>query len=243
MISTRVLFAVVASLAIVGASHAQRVQVQPRQAQPIRERLLGGPSLVSPEGIEKLRLTADQKEKFAKIDTEFKDQTKSAQETMRNAIKDAGRDREKFKEATDKLEAATKKSREDGLAKFESILTAEQKKVLVQVKDEQPRRPAIGVRPIQPIVGGQGQLIPPGVQARLQLTDEQKKQIEAIQKEAEAKALKVLTDEQRKQYEAFKKNTVRPLPVRPNQPNIRIQPRPAIPANPANPNVPRVKKD
>jgi outer membrane protein assembly factor BamB len=45
-----------------------------------------------------------------------------------------------------------------------------------------------------------GQLLPPFLQDRLNLTAEQKKQLEALQKEADGRLDKVLTDEQRKQY-------------------------------------------
>lgn len=57
-----------------------------------------------------------------------------------------------------------------------------------------------------------GQVIPPAAQQKLQLTEEQKKKIDELQKEAEAKILAVLTDEQKKQYEQMKK----PAAVRPN---------------------------
>lgn len=231
MFVTRIICTTVVALAIIGTAHAQRVA---GERQPIRGQLQGASSLVSAIGLEKLKLTAEQKEKFAKIETEFNDKTKSAQEEIRNIAKDAGRDREKLKEAYEKFQTATKKSREDALTKVAALLTADQKAVLTQVQQEPAvRRPDVGVRPIVPIaVGGAGQLIPPGVQARLQLTDDQKKQIEAIQKDAETKALKVLTEEQRKQYEEFKKNTGRGvLPVRPVQREIqnsrRVNPNPA----------------
>ncbi len=47
--------------------------------------------------------------------------------------------------------------------------------------------------------GGSGQLLSPRLQDTLKLSDEQKKQVEEIQKEADAKLEKLLSEEQRKQ--------------------------------------------
>ncbi|MBI2808171.1 MAG: hypothetical protein HYX68_24560 [Planctomycetes bacterium] len=213
--------------------NVQRVQVQPR---PIQR--LGGAVLLTPEAIEKLKLTAEQKDKYAKIDEKFKDATKAAQDAFRTAIQGV-RDREKYKEANAKLQEDTKKARDDGFAKTEAILTAEQKTVLAQVKQLQPR-PGV-IRPIQPIGGAQiGQVLPIGLQNRLNLTDDQKKALEKIQKETEAKLMKVLTDEQKKQLEQFKRGIlIRPRPIQPG-PNPRILPvRPNLRPQPA----PDVKKD
>lgn len=44
-----------------------------------------------------------------------------------------------------------------------------------------------------------GQVMPPFLQERLKLTDEQKKQLEELQKEVDTKLAKILTDEQKKQ--------------------------------------------
>jgi hypothetical protein len=93
-----------------------------------------------------------------------------------------------------------------------------------QVQPGQPV-PPIQVRPgaivapgFFPQVGGQ--VIPPAAQQKLQLTDEQKKKIDELQKEAEAKITGVLTDEQKKQYEAMKKPAnVQPVPGQRIQPN------------------------
>jgi outer membrane protein assembly factor BamB len=49
-----------------------------------------------------------------------------------------------------------------------------------------------------------GQLLPPFVQDRINLTPEQKKQLEALQKEVDGKLDKILTDEQRKQYKEMR---------------------------------------
>jgi outer membrane protein assembly factor BamB len=49
-----------------------------------------------------------------------------------------------------------------------------------------------------------GQLLPPFLQERLNLTDEQKKQLEALQKEVDGKLDKILTEEQRKQLKEMR---------------------------------------
>lgn len=229
----------VAALAVVTAAPAlaQRVkiEVQPDQVRP--KVILGGlgdTPLLTPDAVAKLKLTDKQKTDYAKIETDYKDKTKAAQEKFRADIKGLN-DRTKYKEVFDALQADTKKAREDSLAKVEPILTADQKTVFAQVKTQQPL-PGGGIRPL-PIGGigvGIGQVLPPGVQQRLQLTDEQKKQIEAIQKEAEAKVMKVLTDEQKKQLENMKKGVVRPLPINP-QPNPRRLQRADPNANPPAP--------
>jgi hypothetical protein len=233
-------FLLVGALAVGSAAPAlaQRIQieVQPEQVRP--KIVLGAQAetpLLTPEAVEKLKFTDKQKESYTKIETDYKDKSKTAQEKFRTDIQGV-RDREKYKEALDKMQADTKKAREDSLAKIEPLLTADQKTVFAEVKNQQPQ-PGRIVRPlpIGGVGGGIGQVLPPAVQQRLQLTDEQKKQIEAIQKETEAKILKVLTDEQKKQLDTIKKGpNVRPVQPIQRQP-IRIQPAVpnAIPAAPA----------
>jgi hypothetical protein len=86
--------------------------------------------------------------------------------------------------------------------------------------------------------GGINPLLPPGLQNRLQLTDEQKKQLEENQKEVEAKIMKVLTDEQKKTLEQMKKGPlIRPQP-RPVPP---VQIRPVVPN--VDPALPDPRKD
>jgi hypothetical protein len=53
-----------------------------------------------------------------------------------------------------------------------------------------------------------GQLMTPFLQARLNLTDEQKKQTEALQKEADGKLAEVLTDQQKKQLQELRQGFV-----------------------------------
>jgi hypothetical protein len=56
-----------------------------------------------------------------------------------------------------------------------------------------------GFGPPQP-----GQLMPPFVQEMLKLTDDQKKQLDAMQKDVDAKLEKLLTDDQRKQLKEMR---------------------------------------
>ncbi len=58
-----------------------------------------------------------------------------------------------------------------------------------------------GGGPMQP-----GQLLPPFVQEQLKLTDDQKKQLEDIQKDMETKLDKILTDDQKKQLKEMRDN-------------------------------------
>lgn len=235
MIWTRKVFlAATALLLAVAPAFAQRIEVQPKGVVVGR----GDLPLLSTESVEKLKLTADQKDKYTKIEAEYKEKAKGAQEKFRTDI--AGlNDRAKYREVFEKFQEDTKKAREDSLAKVEPILTADQKAVFTQVKGLPVQPGAIGGRPVPiQIGGGIGQVLPPGLQQRLQLTEDQKKEIEKLQKEVEGKILKILNDEQRKQLEQFKKTPIRIQPIQPQPANPRIQP--------AVPNIrqtPDVKKD
>lgn len=218
---------VLATCGLTAPAYGQRIEIQ-----PLPGRLGVETPLLSADGLQKLKLTAEQKEKYDKIETTYKDAARSAQQKFRDDIKGL-RDREKYKEASDKLQSDTTKARTDALGKVEPILTAEQKTVFATIKDQKPQLPGGIVRPIPVGGGGVGQILPPGIQQRLQLTDEQKQKLEAIQKEAEAKLMKVLTEDQKKQLENMKKGIIiRPQPIQP-RPNPRIQgtePGPAAPA-------------
>jgi Spy/CpxP family protein refolding chaperone len=219
--------ALVGVIALCAASpaFAQRVEAQPSIKLQPGIRPLGDAPLLMPEAVEKLKLTAEQKEKYTKIEADYKDAAKSVQEAFRKNLAGGGVNKEAF----EKLQADTKKTREDSLAKVEPLLTAEQKTVFAEVKLQQQPLPG-GIRPVPPIAIGIGQIVPAITQQRLQLTDEQKKQIEAIQKEAEAKVMKVLTDEQKKQLESMKKG-----------PTIIIRPMPGVQPPPIQPQIPNVR--
>ena len=114
------------------------------------------------------------------------------------------------------------------------VVVTPKRSAAVKLEQARPQPNPGGIR-VQPVVGGGvGQVLPPALQQRLNLTDEQKKQIDAIQKEVEAKILKVLTDDQKKQFEELKKGGLQPR-IRPIQPNPAIQNSPAlVPVQPAN---------
>lgn len=216
---------------------AQKIQLKQIQVRPIQlPRVQANAPLLTDDAVAKLKLTDDQKAKYAKIDGEYKEKQAAGQAKFQADIQGV-RDREKFKVAQAALQEGSKKNRDDHLAKIETILTKDQKTVFAEAKTQQPQpRPNPGViRPIQIGGPGIGQILPIGLQRRLNLTEEQQKQIDAIQKEVEAKVMKVLTEEQKKQLEQIKKGGVRPLPIRPVQPNPRIQPAVPnlLPANPA----------
>jgi hypothetical protein len=88
-------------------------------------------------------------------------------------------------------------------ARLEKVLTEDQRK---RLKDA-PRvvfgpggPPPGGFGPPPGGPGQPGQLLPGFVRDRLQLTDDQKKQLDEFQKEADARLDKALTDEQKKQF-------------------------------------------
>src|SRR5262249_46079000 len=135
----------------------------------------GGGGLLSSEAVDKLKLTAEQKEKYTKIEEEFKEKQKASGEKLREAFQ--SKDKDKIKDAFQNVRGDAEKLRTDYLTKVESLLTAEQKKTFADVKNEQPRFGGRG-----PGAGGGGaSVIPPRIQEKLGLSEEQKKKIEAVQ--------------------------------------------------------------
>jgi hypothetical protein len=168
----------------------------------------GGGSLLSADAIEKLKLSAEQKEKYTKIDDEYKDKAKANGEKVREALK--GADKDKIAEAFQNSRTEGQKLREDYLAKVEGLLSADQKKTFEEVKAQRPGFGGFGGRG-----GAPGQVLSSGVQERLKLSEEQKKKVEELQKELDSKINSILTEEQRKQYDEIKKGGGQP-PRRPN---------------------------
>jgi hypothetical protein len=79
-----------------------------------------------------------------------------------------------------------------------------------------------------------GQILPPFLQEQLKLTDKQKKQVEELQKEVDARLAKILTDEQKKQLKELRERFGRGGPPRdgprdggrpPRRPNQERQPK------------------
>jgi Spy/CpxP family protein refolding chaperone len=122
-----------------------------------------------------------------------------------------------------KLVEALQKETDDKLAK---ILTEDQNKSLKDMRERSGRlsggppgpggpggiRPGFGSNPFQP-----GQLLPGFMQDQLKLTAEQKKQVEDLQKDVDAKVkeandklAKILTDEQNKSLKEMRERSGRP---------------------------------
>jgi len=176
------------------------------QAQ-VRPGIAGAGALLPPDAVEKLKLMGDQKDKYANIEQAYKESYKALDTKMQDARKDA--DRAKVRELMTEAETL----RKDTLSKVEGFLTADQKKVLDEVK--QLRRPGPGAAPIRGGAPAVGQILPAAAQERLKLNDEQRKKVDELQKDLETKLLNLLTEEQKKQYEELKKGT--PPARRPKQ--------------------------
>lgn len=212
----------VLGLAMAGVADDPKARVQGQrkvEAQLIRLGAAGG-DLLSAKALEKLDLKKDQKEKFDKINQEFKEKFKDAQSQVQQAYQD--KDRAKVRDATQ----AMQKLRPDYLAKVETVLTDTQKKIFAEVRQENPKviRPNIGIQPGRT----PGQILPPQLQEKLQLTDEQKKKLEELQKEVDSKLRQLLNDDQKKILDQLK-NPAAPR-VRPGrlQANFGVIRQPAI---------------
>src|SRR4029079_3274406 len=130
MASLRVsLIAIAALLASSASIHAQRVEIQaqPRLVRPNLEL-----TLLPADAVEKLNLNNEQKEKYARIETAYKDQVKLAEEKNRADLVSVT-DRAKIREAAEGMQATRAKTREDHLAKIEPILNADQKTLFAQI--------------------------------------------------------------------------------------------------------------
>jgi Spy/CpxP family protein refolding chaperone len=181
-------------------------------------------SLLSREAVERLKLTDEQRKKYDKIEAEYKDKQKDANEKFLEVLKSG--DVDKIREmAQDRIKDSFK-MRTDYLDKVEGILMDEQKKAFEQFKKEPPRPeiPGPGFPPGFP--GFPGRMPPSGpvlsktAQDRLKLSDDQKKKIEELQKEVDSKLKDILTDEQKKQLEELIKEAGRP-PEFPRPPSGR----------------------
>jgi len=155
--------------------------------------------LLSGEATEKLNLSAEQKDKIAKLEKEFADKVKGADAKYREAVEKAKQDKDRaaFKKAQEDLEEA-RKVRADYTTKVAAVLDAAQRKKLESAKGISTRPGAVGA-------AGVPMLLSPAVQERLGLSAEQKEKLATIQKEFESNILKVLNDEQKAKYEQLKK--------------------------------------
>jgi len=158
----------------------------------------GGAALISEKEIEELKLTKDQKEKVEKIVKDYETSSKEFFEKLRSG----GVDREKIREAMEERQKVRKEAEE----KVVAVLKDDQKKKFEDLKKARPARGGFG-GPGGPGGGfGRapfhlGQVIPGNTKDRLDLTDEQKKKIEELEKEVKAKLEKILTVEQTKKLQ------------------------------------------
>jgi Spy/CpxP family protein refolding chaperone len=192
-----------------------------------------------PEGaIEKLQLTAEQKEKVEKLFKELADHQKEMQAKLEELSDKARRGdteaRRQLAEHRREMYQNSQKQRETVEAKLKEILNAEQKKKFAELVRTVPEYPGSSPgRPAGPVPGGfgrsafggpfqltPGQVLPPMLQDMLKLTPEQKEKVEKLQKETEAKLMELLTQDQKKQLEEFKKrmSALPRLPGAPPQP-------------------------
>jgi EF hand len=81
----------------------------------------------------------------------------------------------------------------------DGIVTKEELTALAKKMLSEERPVGRGSAPAAP-----GTVLPPFVQDRLRLSDEQKKQLEALQKDVDDRLAKILTDEQKKQLEEIR---------------------------------------
>jgi hypothetical protein len=103
---------------------------------------------------------------------------------------------------------------------FDKVLNKAQKKQLKSVFAR------VGPPPAVPVLGGvggphPGKILSPPQQEALKLSPEQKKRLEEIQKEIDAKLAKLLTDEQKKRLMEMQQGPVRVVPGGPGRPGPR----------------------
>ena len=88
---------------------------------------------------------------------------------------------------------------------FAGVLNDDQKTQFEEFKRQGPRPGGPGDRPgFRPPPGPM--VLPPEIQQRLKLSEEQRDKLAKLQKELEEKINGILTEEQKKQYEEMKKN-------------------------------------
>lgn len=173
------------------------------------------------EALDKLNLTAEQKDKIATLRKQFEEKNKDAIDKVKENMAKAkdmmekarqDKDREAFKQIGDKMRETmqtVQKLRQELDGQFSPILTDEQKKKLEEVRKDAGGRPAKPGERLGTRKEPGNLLLPPAAQEKLKLSDEQKDKLKQLQKEFEDKATGVLNEEQKKQLEEFKKDQPR----------------------------------
>jgi len=169
--------------------------------------------LVSTELQEKLKLTAEQKEKLTKLIKEYTDKSKPISDKLREA-----RGKDGFQGAREQLDEL-RKIRTDYTDKVKAMLTDAQKKTFAEASQNRQGPGGNNPRPGGP--GGPGgfggfgrpadtSLFSRDVQEKLDLTAEQKEKLEKIKKALDEISQGVLSAEQKKKFEDLKKDAPRP---------------------------------
>jgi Spy/CpxP family protein refolding chaperone len=220
------------SLALVGvpAASADDKKDDKKRDRPNIQSLLqfgrGGSQLLSEKEMEGLKLSAEQKEKVAKIVKDYEKEQSSAMELGLKLAQDlqggGAPDVAKILESVTKMrEAMTgrNKTRSAAEDKIRAVLNDEQKKQFDDIAKNRPARPGIGNLPNIPGLGGMrttrgaftpGQVLPGTLKDRLELTDEQKKKVEELEKKVKDELNKILTDDQKKKLEQGGRPGIRP---------------------------------
>lgn len=188
--------------------------LKPEQLKRFRqiENQQAGMSLYTKEDVQKtLKLSDDQKEKISTI-------TSDLQKDLRDLAGGPGGGRGRPDPDAQKKRDSLQNEAKENIAK---LLSAEQKEALKDVTGEPFDLPRGGFGGGGPGGGGfggfggfggggtPGTLLSTGAQNQLRLTDEQKKELEALQKEVDSKLEKLLTEEQRNQLKQMRENAGR----------------------------------
>jgi Spy/CpxP family protein refolding chaperone len=185
-----------------------QVARQPRPAiAPVRVAVFQrGGHLLPPAIVDKLELTAEQKEKLAKLEKEFAEKQQKVQNDLRDLITKARQNGTTPDQKTLRgLSQKISKLRQDYQKKADGLLTKEQQKKVQEARKQPLVRPALA----RGIFNRPGALFTPYAQRQLNLTDAQKKKLAALQAEMDKKAQEILTKEQQKKFEQLKKQPAR----------------------------------
>lgn len=173
---------------------------QKRQLGELQQRREGGrpgPELL-PRLLGQLDLNAEQREKIEKIMKEFGEKQEASQKKFQEEVEKAkgNQDREKVRDLFEGRQKEVAKMFDEVQAKVQEVLSEEQKRRFGELQ----RRGPGGPPPFPP-----GQILPPPLQERLGLTEEQRDKLAKLQKETEARLREILNEEQNRKLEEFKK--------------------------------------
>ena len=140
------------------------------QAQQREERRPEGPALLPPGVLERLDLSAEQKEKIAKLQTEFKEKLASAKNKLDDAIEQAkqNQDRQKAQEAQDAFRKEIAPIQQRFGEKLAQVLTEDQRKRIGELSRRELGGPPFDL---------------PRILGQLDLNADQKEKVEKFMKE------------------------------------------------------------